>query len=473
MREKDSPRNEIFRRPKQLKSSASAMIISPPKRRLIDFKNISQNSLQSVHGQNINTTKWGAVQPKKLKIPKVPLTLTLKKRIITPRKEQERIILFDSELFLQGIINPDPFAATTTCDPFLATTMYLDEQSVDRHERHFKKWLNALVTIPAELDSEINQKIDFGRLFNEVKNKDLILAETKEKASDKYLTKYRMDSLRKTAVQLFHSFEMREPLAKIATQVEKKLLCVRDDRDLHLDLVLQRHVLELLLCINPLWLRIGLEVVYGEQINLNSNSDVVGLSSFIINRLFKDKFLEAKYSKAYQYSSTYSKQIKKFSLKKFLFLMLFLDHAKHKKLIKHNPCLFVKSSPYKETREILIKYASHMIANIGDITKHLKRLGYVLTHKQSYIDEFDYAFNNLAVDLRDGVRLTKVMEIILLREDLTKSLRVPAISSLQRVHNVDLGLKALAEADFVITGEFFLFFIILKCKFAELEICCE
>lgn len=40
-------------------------------------------------------------------------------------------------------------------------------------------------------------------------------------------------------------------------------------------------------------------------------------------------------------------------------------------------------------------------------------------------DEYDFAFKNLAIDLRDGVRLTKVMEVILLRDDLVKKVRVP------------------------------------------------
>jgi hypothetical protein len=41
------------------------------------------------------------------------------------------------------------------------------------------------------------------------------------------------------------------------------------------------------------------------------------------------------------------------------------------------------------------------------------------------LDEYDFAFKNLAIDLRDGVRLTKVMEVILLRDDLVKKVRVP------------------------------------------------
>lgn len=331
--------------------------------------------------------------------------------------------------------------------------MYLDDRAVDKHEIQFKKWLNALVTIPGDI-AETNQQIDVGKLFNEVRNKDITLAPTKEMVSSNYLTKYRMDSLRSAAINLFTSNEMRESLEKLMVHIEKRAIQIRLDRNLHLDVVLQRQILELLLNINPIWLRIGLEVAFGELIPMHSNQDVISLSSFILNRLFRDRYLEAKHPKVYSHGEAYAEHIKKFTLKKVLCLFYFLDVAKNKKIIKHNPCLFLKTSEFKETKDILLRFSSSLLGNVGDIQRDLRRIGIVLTHKQTYIDEFDYAFRNLAIDLRDGVRLTKVMEIILLRDDLTSQLRVPAISRTQRVHNVGVALKALQETDFNLTGEF-------------------
>ncbi|CAO1438479.1 unnamed protein product [Diamesa tonsa] len=368
----------------------------------------------------------------------------------TPKKGRDYAHMYNAESHFQTYINPDPFAASTTCDPFLSSTMYLDEKSVDRIEKQFKKWLNALVTIPAELNSEV-EKVDVGKLFNEVQNKELKLAPTRELVSSKYY-KTRLDSLRAAGIKLYTSEQMRMPLTKLTVNIEKKSLEIRADRMIHLDLVLQRNLLELLLCFNPLWLRIGLEVVFGVQIELNSNQDVLGLSRFIITKMFKDPYLAEKYSK-YSQQKEYVENLKKFTLKKFLFVIYFLDHAKTQRLIKHNPCLFVKKAPYKETNEILKKFASLVIANFGDILRYLKRLDYVLSHKQTYIDEFDYAFNNLAIDLRDGVRLNRVMEIILLRDDLTKMVRAPAISRLQKVYNNDCALKALQSADYQLNGD--------------------
>uniref|UniRef100_A0A1A9V0G2 Calponin-homology (CH) domain-containing protein n=1 Tax=Glossina austeni TaxID=7395 RepID=A0A1A9V0G2_GLOAU len=427
--------------------------ISPPKRQRLDMDSTLYRSLTPINASaNIRKKTWAHMKPKPVKLSR---TLSLIKKPLTPckLKTEPRIKLYDSELHLQSFINPDPFAATTTCDPFLASTMYLDEASVEKHECDFKKWLNALVTMPADLDTDSNTKIDVGKLFNEVRNKDLILAPTKEEQSMHYLTKFRLESLRRAAVALFLSEDLRLPCSKVVVYVQKDALRIRRDRNLHLDVVTQREILELLLCFNPLWLRLGLEVVYGEKVHLHSNKDIIGLSTFILNRLFRDKFLEQKYSKAYTLCEEYAEHIKKFTLQKFFLLLLFLDKAKEKRIIAHNPCLFVKKSPYKETRDILLKFSSELLANVGDVTRELRRLGYVLTHKQTYLDEFDYAFQNLAIDLRDGIRLTRVMEIILLREDLTKQLRVPAISRLQRIFNVNIALKSLSEADFQLKGD--------------------
>lgn len=433
-----------------------AMAISPPKKqRVEDTSSRRSPAPANASARSGGTNAWTHTQPKKFKLAQ---TMSLMKKTATPRKTRNSsftapVKLYDSELYMQTYINPDPFAATTTVDPFLASTMYLDEQAVDRHQADFKKWLNALVSIPADLDADSNSKIDVGKLFNEVRNKELVVAPTKEEQSMNYLTKYRLETLRKAAVELFFSEQMRLPCSKVAVYVNKQALRIRSDRNLHLDVVMQRTILELLLCFNPLWLRLGLEVVFGEKIQMQSNRDIIGLSTFILNRLFRNKLEEQRYSKAYTLTEEYAETIKKHTLQKILFLLLFLDQAKHKRIVKHNPCLFVKKSPHKETKDILLRFASELLANIGDITREMRRLGYVLQHKQTFLDEFDYAFNNLAVDLRDGVRLTRVMEVILLRDDLTKQLRVPAISRLQRIFNVKLALGALNEANFHLGGD--------------------
>jgi len=57
--------------------------------------------------------------------------------------------------------------------------------------------------------------------------------------------------------------------------------------------------MDLLKCYNPLWLRIGLEAVYGQIIHINSGShDLDGLGWFIRKNLFNNDFIKQKFTKA-------------------------------------------------------------------------------------------------------------------------------------------------------------------------------
>lgn len=490
---KDSPREKVESprvrkiQQEQQQTGISArsknfLTFSPPPRK--------EKSAISMKGQTIRATTWKQQQNHQMfAVPKVPRDLTLRPKVVsqslnslsmssltsvnstcsTPAK------LTSGRLYNENYINAygrnDPFSATTTIDPFLSSTMYLDEQTLDKIEKSYMKWLNALVTIPPDLESDVNEKIDVGKLFNDVQNKELTLAPTKEAVVSRYYTS-RLDTLRSSAVQLFHSEKIAVPLNKLTVMInEKNKLDIKADRNIQLDLVLQRSLLELLLCYNPLWLRIGIEVVMNVQLNLTSNRDIFGMTRFIVTNLFKSPYLAEKYSKLSQ-RNEYHDKLRKHTVKNFLFIIFFLDRAKENRLIKQNPCLFVKKAPYKESAEILKKFASLVIANYGDIIRTLRRLEFIVSHKQTIIDEFNFAFTNLAVDLRDGVRLTKVMEVILMRDDLVQKVRVPgklnksslliklkipilskAISRLQKVHNVELALKALEDADYQIVGK--------------------
>ncbi|XP_068632187.1 protein abnormal spindle [Battus philenor] len=348
------------------------------------------------------------------------------------------------------------YSQSFTIDPFLSSTYYYDEEAVDKFEQEFKRWLNYILTPPSDLDSNVEQKVDVGKVWIENRNKDVPVAPTKEQVSSIYHNSHRLESLRRSARALLLGPEIAPVAVKLNAQIEKKLIAIRTDRNLHLDVGLQKVIMELLLSYNPLWLRIGLEAIYGQVLPLRSNSDIEGLTMFIIQRMFKNPYLKSKNSKSSAPNMllpAYMEAIKKFTLKKFFLLVFFLDKAKQKKLISHDPCLFCRNAVCKESREVVIRFTRELIAGIGDITKHLRPLGYVVCHKQSYLDEYKYAVLNIALDIRDGVRLTKVMEIILMKNGLLSQLRTPAISRLQKIHNVQVALNALKEANFVIVGD--------------------
>lgn len=222
---------------------------------------------------------------------------------------------------------------------------------------------------------------------------------------------------------------------------------------LNLMIGLQKLILSLFLSYNPLWLRIGLETVYSESISLRSNNDIVGLTRFLLTRFFSDPQLTkmSGYHKT-DPSQKFVTQLNQFILKKFLFLVYFLDYAKQHKLIGHDPCLFHKRAQYKESREILLSFSRELLSGIGDVTRLLRGHGYVLNYRQTYIEEYDYAVMNIRHDLRDGVRLCRAMELITGARGLTQHCRVPAISRLQKIYNVNMALDALHQAGYILEG---------------------
>ena len=48
----------------------------------------------------------------------------------------------------------------------------------------------------------------------------------------------------------------------------------------------------------------------------------------------------------------------------------------------------------------------------GNVARQLSTLGFPLRFEQSALHEFDFSVNVLAVDLRDGIRLCKLTEML-------------------------------------------------------------
>ncbi|KAF7997710.1 hypothetical protein HCN44_008883 [Aphidius gifuensis] len=438
-------------------TSTSIKRISPKKTLKINKeKSILQHSVikkKSIVNNSIRKSPGGGCTIPPVRIKKLSLA-GLNKTVVKPQKKETIVKMYDPNEFI--FHNPDPFAATMTEDPFLASTLYYDEKWIFQQEMEFKKWLNELLTPPEHLNTDIDTvKIDIAKVWQSSRLKDNItLAETKEAVSARYHTNTRLNTLRKAALAIFTRAEVRKVLSSTAGLVERGIFVVRQDRDLNRDIGLQKIILELLLSYNPLWLRIGLEVIYGETIPLNSNNDLIGLTKFLLTRFFNDPFIQQKHSHPLTTLklSSFLPNLNKFIVKKFLLFVYFVDYAKNNKLIGHDPCLFHKKATYKESREILLTFSRETLSGVGDITKILRTHGYIVTQKQTYIDEYDYAVKDLSVDLRDGVRLCRVMELITGLKTLTCRCRVPAISRLQKIHNAELALTALRDSGYIIAG---------------------
>ena len=343
-------------------------------------------------------------------------------------------------------------------NPFASRNIYYDERWVQKQESGFMKWLNFILTPDNMGDDEESTlapgKIDVAKLWRACSsNVRVPRAPTREALSLRaYTARREMNRLRRHACTLWQTPGVAQVITRVEIEIEKKGLMIRKDRSINKDVGMKKGFLEILLSYNPLWLKIGLETVYGEVLSFARGvDDIVGMSQFIVTRMLSNPDILSQFAHPtvpHHYSSGCGEALKQFTLKKFMQLVYFLDQAKLHRIIKHNPCLFHKDSKTKQSKDLVIAFSRDFLAGEGDVVKHLAYLGFNLTHKQTALDEFDYAVTNLAVDLKDGVRLCRVMEFLMPgSQRLSDKLRMPAGSRLQKLHNVDTALGALRVSE--------------------------
>jgi abnormal spindle-like microcephaly-associated protein len=82
----------------------------------------------------------------------------------------------------------------------------------------------------------------------------------------------------------------------------------------------------------------------------------------------------------------------------------------------------------KETKDLVLTFSKLYLSGEGDTVRHLAVLGINVSYSQSWLEvctfllsdipsddmfqEFDYHVTNLASDLRDGVRLARLLEVL-------------------------------------------------------------
>ncbi|KAM8883350.1 abnormal spindle-like microcephaly-associated protein isoform 2-T2 [Synchiropus picturatus] len=332
--------------------------------------------------------------------------------------------------------------------PFAAKNMFYDERWMEKQERGFTWWLNYVLTpedfrVTTEVTTVSATCLSVGA--NE--KVSVVRAPTKEEVSfSMYTAHRRLNRLRRAACHLFTSDGMVKAIQKLELEVEARRLVVRRDRPLWRDIGKRQQVLTWILSYNPLWLRIGLETIFGELVPLTCNSDTVGLATFVLQRFLWNPDIAAQFrhpTVPHLYREGHEEALSRFTLKKLLLLVCFLDRAKQSRLMEHDPCLFCKDAQFKSSKDLLLAFSRDFLSGEGILPRHLGYLGLPVCHVQTPLDEFDFAVTNLAVDLRCGFRLARVMELLLHQWTLSSKLRLPVVSRLQKVHNVDVTLQLL------------------------------
>ena len=172
------------------------------------------------------------------------------------------------------------------------------------------------------------------------------------------------------------------------------------------------------------------------------------------------------------------------TLLRSLMLIWLLDRAKESGAV--TGCLFKHNSAKKSSVTVLHALSSLLMPSVGDIGRALRHMDYEVLYIQDPLDEIPYRIDNLAVDLRDGVLLSRLVEVLLYSQRsvrrtldcneatvtitlpdattlesmiypaekttvpprvLSQHLKLPCLGRAQKLHNVQVALSALKGFD--------------------------
>ena len=219
---------------------------------------------------------------------------------------------------------------------------------------------------------------------------------------------------------------------------------IRPNRPIWKDVGLKKDLLLTLLSYHPLWLRLGLGAIFHCPVPVSHKMDSEMIRKFLQQNLFSSAVTSSTFSLPGLFIKGHNQVVCKLILLKFFSLILLLDMAKDRKLIDHDPCLFDKNSRVNSSREMLLYFCSFLQGD-GDITERLNNIGYRVSYKQTSLDEFDYQVRDMAVDLRDGVRLSRLVELLTQDWGLFQKLHFPATCMNHSLSNNKLFLEKLKE----------------------------
>ncbi|KAG7361476.1 IQ calmodulin-binding motif-containing protein [Nitzschia inconspicua] len=278
----------------------------------------------------------------------------------------------------------------------------------------------------------------------------------------------RLAQVRSKAKELFHGEKMRSSRMILLREISGGRLAIREDRDVTADIHLRKQLSALLLSYTTPWLRMGLEVMFDEiiepaPITAKGPKTYLGrmkvaLEAFIKVRFLSDESTLSKFTKGRCnvpsgiFEKRYKAQMRCLVLSRLMILVFFLDMAKSENLLDKVPRLFAVSSEVKSSGDILAAICRACLSAEGDVVKHLSRIGLKVVYRQDPVDEVNFEILNLATDLRDGVLLTRLSEIVAESpfKATMKALRLPAVSRLQKKFNVELALSKFRDHGVVI-----------------------
>ncbi|ESW25929.1 hypothetical protein PHAVU_003G077600 [Phaseolus vulgaris] len=253
---------------------------------------------------------------------------------------------------------------------------------------------------------------------------------------------------------------------RVAKAIDEGRLNMKAHCPIVTDVGLKDKATRILMCYNSTWLRIGLYVIFGGD-SLVLNSDVDSDHDAVFLRMVVDKlfFSHEGLAKAYAYNkmvegvyrSGYYENMGNVILKRILLLVLVLDKAKCQSYLPleygidgldgGSPLLFKPESWIKSSSQLIHEFlSSDVMHGEGNLLTHLVILGYKLSHQQEPLVEYDFRIGDLFVDLQDGLKLCRAIQLLLHNSSILMKIVVPSDTPKKKLANCSLALQYVRQA---------------------------
>lgn len=275
----------------------------------------------------------------------------------------------------------------------------------------------------------------------------------------------------KQRMKVYLSLGTCKEIFKAMNQVTKAI----DDGRLNLkahcpivtDVGLKAKAIRVLMCYNPIWLRIGLYIIFGGDSLLVLNGDVDSEQDVVFLKMVIDKlfFSHEGLAKQYAYNkmvegvyrSGYYENLGNVILKRILLLVLFLDRAKCQSCLPleygidgldgGSPLLFKAESWIKSSNQVIHEFlSSNVMHGEGNLLTHLVILGYKVSHQQGPLVEYDFRVRDLFVDLQDGLKLCRAIQLLQHNSSILTKIVVPSDTTKKKLVNCNLAIQYLRQA---------------------------
>ncbi|XP_038893578.1 abnormal spindle-like microcephaly-associated protein homolog isoform X2 [Benincasa hispida] len=262
-------------------------------------------------------------------------------------------------------------------------------------------------------------------------------------------------------------------MTQVAKNIDDGRLKMKTHCPIVTDVRLKESATRILMAYNPIWLHIGLYIIFGGDSLLstdevNSEQD----NAFLKMVLGKQFFSHSGLAKAYSYNRMveglyrpgYYEALGNIILKRFLLLVLILDKAKCQSSLPldygidgvdgGSPLLFVVQSVIKSSRQMINDFlSSDIMHGEGNLLTHLVLMGYKVSYTQCPISEYDFKITDLFVDIQDGVRLCRAIQLLLNDYSILTKIVVPSDTHKKNLANCDKVVQYLKQAGVALCDE--------------------